>query len=90
VRIREKACVDNAENDLNFSDMTLLPRQGQRACKKIFCYRHKATPVPVTALMAVESSSADVEGGKDEFVEWHGEACALEKRRKGNPKIFFV
>ena len=49
----------------------------------------QSNAVPVTALTALESSSADVEGGKDEFVEWHGEACALEKRRKGNPKKFF-
>jgi hypothetical protein len=57
---------------------------------KFFVTVTKQRPCQSQRLWQWKSSSADVEGGKDEFVEWHGEACALEKRRKGNPKIFFV
>jgi hypothetical protein len=76
-----KGCVDNAENDLDFTDIAIkrLGHVGK------FLLPSQSDAVPVTALMAVESSSADAEGGKNEFVEWHGGlgACCTGKTEKG-------
>jgi hypothetical protein len=78
------------ENDLDFLNGMLHPtrtlplRQGHGACRKIFYCRQQSNAVPITALMAVESSSADAEVKTNLWNgRVNGSVCAGE-REKGN------